>query len=465
MIRRKEPDVRLFYPAEEMYRPAGTNFYCRLNAAVGSWEALCAPLRSAFFEGMNGRPVDPAVYFKIYLVGYLENITFDTDLAERIGDSLAIREFLGYAPHERTPDHSRISAVRDLFSTGDLLEQVMDKVVGLCCAAGLVSGGSVAVDSTLIPANASLSSLKCVRSSKTVREHFDELRGAEARLRLPNAEFRSRTDPDARIAKKGASCPRGMYHKATYVADSKSQVVLCAQASPADQGDPEAAMPVLERAGSRLVASGLGLGTVLGDTGYDDSKFHRFVEDLGATPLTKSHRGPCRAGVFGKDAFRWDAQRQVYICPAGRTLMRNGHDQEKLNFRSAKRDCDVCPLRGACLDPGKRRRMLSRSIHEDARTRNRQRAGTAAGKAALDRRGCIVEPPFGDMKRHGGLRTVNCRTGKRVGVKILMAAITWNLKKLARTVPTGLVRPLSRLHRPIPAPRMTVPLPHRWAIA
>ena len=106
MIQTKIPDTRLFYGAEELYRPSRTNYYARLNAVIcssyGSWRSFCSPLRSRFCAAQNGRPVDPTVYFKAYVIGYLENIVYDTDLAERIGDSLAIREFLGYGPTERT---------------------------------------------------------------------------------------------------------------------------------------------------------------------------------------------------------------------------------------------------------------------------------------------------------------------------------------------------------------------------
>jgi hypothetical protein len=52
---------------------------------------------------------DPVVYLKMFLVGFLENVIYDTDLAERCADSLAIREFLGYGLSQEPPDHSSIS--------------------------------------------------------------------------------------------------------------------------------------------------------------------------------------------------------------------------------------------------------------------------------------------------------------------------------------------------------------------
>lgn len=431
MIRRKEPDSRLFYGAEELYRGSKSSYYARLNDVVKDWSALCSPLASVFFQGKNGRPVDPAVYFKIYLVGYIENITYDTELAERIGDSLSIREFLGYAPHEQTPDHASISRVRG--SLGEVLFQVMESVVALCDAAGLVSGESVAADSTLIPANASLSSLKCVTQSKSVREHFDMARQSNVRARLSNEEFRSSTDPDARIAMKGARTPRRMYHKATHVTDSKNQIILAADVECADIGDSQAVMEPLERASAVLRSCEKELGVVVMDAGYDDGKLHAKVEQMGSVPLANPQRYVSKKPPgFAKSDFEYDAARDCYVCPAGNRLHRNGKDSDRQQYRSSTSDCNRCPLRGACLDPGRRNRTLNRYFHEDARKRNLDRAQSQEGKEALRKRSGVVEPPFGHMKGFGGLSRLNCRTQLRVRVKIQMAAIAWNLAKLVK---------------------------------
>ena len=167
VIRAKEPDVRLFYGFEDVYRPCSTSFYSRLNSVVGSWSDLCQPLRGCFSEKKNGRPTDPVVYFKIFLIGYLEGIIFDTDLADRVADSLMLRSFAGYEITERTPDHSSLGRVRGALSKGGHLDAVMTKVVGMCVKAGLVQADEVAADSTLLRANTSLSSLVC-RALKTV---------------------------------------------------------------------------------------------------------------------------------------------------------------------------------------------------------------------------------------------------------------------------------------------------------
>ena len=46
------------------------------------------------------------------LVGYFEGIESQRGIAWRCGDSRSLAEFLGYGPHEATPDHSTLSITR-----------------------------------------------------------------------------------------------------------------------------------------------------------------------------------------------------------------------------------------------------------------------------------------------------------------------------------------------------------------
>lgn len=433
MIREKVPEDRLFYLSDELYRPSRRNFFVRLNEAVGDWKTLCAPLRSAFCQDRNGRPVDPVVYFKIFLVGYLENIVFDTDLAERIADSLSIREFLGYGPCEPTPDHSSIGRVRAKFADCGSLVEVFDSVVALCARQGLVGGEQTAVDSTLLPANASLSSLECVKTKMSVRDHLKKAREAGAKPSVSNSEFRSTSDPDARIAKKGTTCPRGMYHKATTVVDSKSQVILAAHVCTADVNDATAALPALEHAQKVLESNSLKLSVVVADSGYDECNFHAFVEDLGALPITNyKNTSSQKPEGFTKESFTYDAERDVYICPNGAVLTPGKPTENDTRYQSRPKDCAGCPLRAHCLGPKADKRSISRHRNENARLRNIERCHTDEGRAALKNRKIVAEPPYAHMKCHGGLSRVSCTGTGNADVKAKMAGLAWNLLKLLK---------------------------------
>ena len=225
------------------------------------WEPLAAPFRPAFSE-REGRPTDPIVYLKIFLIAYFENIIYDTDLAERLSDSLALRAFLGYDLTEQPPDHSSISRVRGKIAEHCDITDVLQEAVGQCLKAGLVSGETAAVDASLLPANASLSSLRSLTTGKSLREHSKEvwernraLPEGEKReqLTLSNAEFRSATDSEARVARKPRQ-PRRMCYQLTHVTDARDQVILAAECGRADRGEAEAAKEPLKQAQETLAA-------------------------------------------------------------------------------------------------------------------------------------------------------------------------------------------------------------------
>jgi transposase len=436
VIRKQELKQPLFYDAQEIAPPAAGNFYLRLDEAVGDWESLAQPFAAAF-DAHLGRPTDPVVYLKIFLIGYLENITYDTDLAERIADSLAIRRFLGYGLTEAPPDHSSISRNRALIGQRCEVAQVLERVVDLCIARGLVTGKEVAVDATLIPANASLSSLRSVKTGKGVREHLREVRehnrsnGTREKPEITNTEYRSATDAEARIAQKPGT-PRGMYYKATHVTDGAHGVIVAAGCECADVGDMEAAKPVLAQSQPTLQAHAVTLGTVVADAGYDAGHFHAAVEAMAASPLTnyKQDKGQKPEG-FCKWDFAYDARADCYVCPEGQRLSYSSSSPSVGRiYRRTRAECEGCPHQGECLGESPAR-TIARRPHEASRERNIARCHTEEGRQALRRRRHIVEPPFGHLKTYGGMSRLNCRGKKNATVKVVLAAVAWNLIKLA----------------------------------
>ena len=76
------------------------------------------------YYGTDGqKSLDPVVFFKICLIGYLENIISDRKLIDLSSDSLAIRLFLGFDLDEQLPWHSTISRTRQLYEAS-LFESV-----------------------------------------------------------------------------------------------------------------------------------------------------------------------------------------------------------------------------------------------------------------------------------------------------------------------------------------------------
>ena len=101
-----------------------------------------------------GRPsIDPIVFFKLQLAMFFEGIRSERQLVEVAADRLSIRWFLGYDLHEKLPDHSSLSKIRDRYGV-TIFRRFFDRMVEQCQQAGLVWGKELYFDSTQVEANA-----------------------------------------------------------------------------------------------------------------------------------------------------------------------------------------------------------------------------------------------------------------------------------------------------------------------
>src|SRR4030095_11142837 len=105
-------------------------------------------------------------------------------------------------------------------------------------------------------------------------------------------------------------------------------------------------------------------------------------------------------GIFSRDDFTFDKQRNVYTCPAGKILTTTGrlvNDGETLHYRASMRDCRSCPLKAQCCPKAPFRRV-PRSIYEEAREVAPALAQTVAvSRSCRDRK--RVEMLFAHLKR------------------------------------------------------------------
>src|SRR5690606_35397815 len=111
------------------------------------------------YYGSEGQQsIDPVVFFKLMLVGYLENLASDRRIITTASMRLDILFFLDYNIDEALPWHSTLSRTRQLYGE-DIFKQLFKNVLLQCIDKGMIAGRRQAVDSALIKANASLDSI------------------------------------------------------------------------------------------------------------------------------------------------------------------------------------------------------------------------------------------------------------------------------------------------------------------
>ncbi len=172
------------------------------------------------------------------------------------------------------------------------------------------------------------------------------------------------------------------------------------------------------------------------DTAYGSApNLHGLVTDKKIAPhipvIDKAKR---EDGIFSREDFMFDKERNVYICPAGKLLTTTGtiRYDDLLRYNASKRDCDICALKMQCC-PNNLSRKLLRSIYEEARDVARAIAKTPAFKqSCCDRK--RVEMLFAHLKRILRLGRLRLRGPCGAQFEFTLAAIAQNLRRLAKLI-------------------------------
>ena len=102
------------------------NFYRQLKGVLGL--SYLYKLTESYYGSSGQKSIDPLVFFKLCLVGYLENIISDRKLIQHCSMRLDILYFIGYDLDDELPWHSTISRTRQLFPEA-VFEEAFTKVL------------------------------------------------------------------------------------------------------------------------------------------------------------------------------------------------------------------------------------------------------------------------------------------------------------------------------------------------
>ena len=144
---KKEYQEKLFMSFQLSDHVPSSNFYKQLKDVL-NLDFLYADTLE--YYGQSGqKSIDPVVFFKLCLVGYLENIISDRQVIQHSSMRLDILYFLDYDIDEPLPWHSTISRTRQLFPEA-VFEGVFSKVFSMCVEKGMVSGHTQVIDAAPI---------------------------------------------------------------------------------------------------------------------------------------------------------------------------------------------------------------------------------------------------------------------------------------------------------------------------
>jgi transposase len=169
---RKQHSEKLFFTFQLSDHVPEENFYRRLKEML---DLKWLYRKTAKYYGTEGQEsIDPVVFFKLILIGYLENLGSDRCIIATASMRLDMLYFLGYDIDEPLPWHSTVSRTRKLYGE-EVFKDLFKEVLKGCIDKGMVSGKRQAVDSVFVKANASMDSLVEKEILNDADNYADEL--------------------------------------------------------------------------------------------------------------------------------------------------------------------------------------------------------------------------------------------------------------------------------------------------
>ena len=393
--RRKREQQEAWIATSDLPKSPGHVFYQKLNRVLADAEfddfveQLCEP----YYADNVGRPgLPPGVYFRMVFIGYFEGLDSQRGIAWRCADSLSMKEFLGFSAYEKSPDHSSMSRTHQRLPLEVFLE-VFSFVLSMAEVHKLLKGKTLAVDSTVLEANAAMKTIVRKDSGDDWKEYLgklyeeetgednptdEELRRFDRKRKdkkVSNQEWESSTDPDARIARMKDGRTHLAY-KAEHAVDLETNLIVAAEIYPADRGDQDTIEESMDAAEDNLIRA-----------------------EVDATP---------REAVADKGYYKTETLSGLEFTQGYRTYI------PEPDFRG--------------------RRSWKNRSEEDKRAayNNRRRQKGNRGKALHRLRSELVERSFAHVCETGGARRTWLRGLTKVRKRYLLTAAAHNLGLILR---------------------------------
>ena len=388
----------LWVETASLARTPGHPFYERLNALLEEhgFDAMAEQACARFYADGVGRPsTPPGVYFRMLFIGFFEGIDSERGIAWRTADSMALRAFLGYDLTDTTPDHSNLSRTRRRIDL-ETHQRVFDWVLAVLAKEGLLKGKTLGIDATTLEANAALRSIVRRDTGESYEDFLIGLAKASG-IETPtredlakidknrpgkgsNREWKSPSDPDARITKMKDGRTH-LAHKAEHAVDMETGALVAVTVQGADQGDTTTVHPTVEEAKTNLCTT---------------------AQD----PATRKKMTPLREAVLDKGY----------------------HSNDTLQAFE-----DTHHLRGYISEPDRgRRNWQGKDAARRAVYANRQRVCGKRGKALMRKRGEVVERTFAHLYETGRMRRTHLRHHDNILKRLLIHAAGFNLSLVLR---------------------------------
>lgn len=236
-----------------------------------------------------GRPsIPPETLIMATLLQALYSIRSERQLCEDIELNMLYRWFLDLKPDDPVFDHSTFTKNRDRFHEHGLMQAFFDGVVAKAIQEQAASDEHFSVDGTLIQSMASLKSFR--PKDEDPKDPPDSNGWADFKgKKRKNATHQSKTDPEARLYRKGSGREAKLYHMGHALMENRNGLIMALDISEANgYEERNATIRMLKHVRKRHRKRPSTLGQ---DAGYKGPGHKQHLEELGVTQHIAGHKG------------------------------------------------------------------------------------------------------------------------------------------------------------------------------
>jgi transposase len=432
------------------------------------------------FDGVapeaTGRPsYHPSGLLKLYIYGYLNRVQSSRRLEREAGRNVEVM----WLTCRLVPDHKTIADFRK--DNGPAIKQVCIQFVELCRQMGLLTTASVAIDGSKFKAvntrdknftrgkverrraqlEKSVARYLAQLDTADLQEPSEELAAKTAHLKEKLVKLESEmqrlaameklmlaspdqqislTDPDSRSMATSGRGSGVVGYNVQVAVDTKHHLII-AHAVTNDGSDRAQLANIACQAKDALGVDKL---QAVADRGYFNSDEILACDKAGITvtlpkPMTSNAKAE---GRFGKQDFRYLAEEDVYVCPAGEKLSYHYTNEENglVLRRYWTNACQSCAIKQRCTT-GKERR-ITRWEHEHELEAVQKRLDK--DPQAMRQRRETAEHPFGTLKIRMGATHFLMKRLPKVATEMALHVLAYNLTRVMNIIG---VQPLAAVMR------------------
>ncbi len=439
---------------------------------------------------LGAKAYPPSVLLKIILLAYSKGFNTSRRIEWLCKTNILFISLTG----NLAPDHSTIASF--VKSMDGEIKDVFTDILLRCAQLDLIGGEVLALDGCKISSNASkefsgtLKELENKKNklkkmcesmlsthsfndenedisirkredkyNKKIKKIDDFLKSAEPRKGSRGRENKSNIT-DNESAKMMSSNGVVQGYNGLAMVDDKNQIIVTAEAF--GQGAEGNLLPeIVEKTQETMKKIDNNWSVknkeIIADTNYFSEENCKFLDGIEADgyipdvqfrkrdprfPDDYPHRKGINKNLFSNEMFKYDEEKNVYICPAGNELKyagyHNNHGYKGRRYLIRDGSCEKCYKKSECLRKNSKTRSISIIDEQRDKTYSEimiEKIDSLEGRKIYSKRMGIVEPVFGNIRYCKGLDRFTLRSKKKVNIQWLLYCCLHNIEKTLKATP------------------------------